>query len=734
MKSEIIRLRKRSRSLKARLASVDRISKQNCLKKITRNMTTAAKIFTNMQYTQTHKRARGRRFTLKEKVLSLSMYKKSPKCYTLLYKYFTLPSIKSLKRLLAKIEIESGLNKSLFIKMRETVKELSPEDRLCCLIFDEMSISPQIHYDGSKDKLKGFAWRSKKIADHVLVYMVKGLKRKFKQPVAYYFTNSLNKAELKALTIKVIKYVQGTGLNILCTVCDQSTVNVSVINEIVEDTRKKFIKEKREWRHETMEVGKSKIIPLFDVPHLLKGVRNNLLTKDMKYFDFEEKVEKTVKWEYYQKIYEADKSYGELKICHNVTDEHIYVEKMKKMKVKDAAQIFSHSVAVAAEHLSARGDIPNECRQVIKFTKMMDNLFDSLNASTFNMINGKIYKCGVRNNSPHHELWVNAKKVLRSVKFIKVKKEKDNKIRLIETSSIPSIKNFIRTIEGMQQLWKVLSQKYLFDSMLTRNFNQDPLENFFGNIRSFGVRNTAPNSISFEGAFKSLLLNNYNSPHSLKANCENDDNDCLQTLSFFLEDTLEKASNVPNNEALPFQHEENDEIVVPFINLNPETADAGQANYVCGWVLAKCLKKVSKSCRHCRNEITGDSQLQSNDYIRAKEYKKGSHCLLYPTQEAEKVFKDIQNISLEILKNNVPKTKLKEKIKIFLDIFVDYPFTCEIHKIELRNVFENTAINVLVYSWCRSINRILSGKIQYRDEDDEIKLSAQLYFNKHKHK
>lgn len=211
-------------------------------------MTTAAKIFTNMQYTQTHKRARGRRFTLKEKVLSLSMYKKSPKSYTLLYKYFTLPSIKSLKRLLAKVEIESGLNKSLFIKMRETVKELSPEDRLCCLIFDEMSVSPQIHYDGSKDKLKGFAWRSKKIADHVLVYMVKGLKRKFKQPVAYYFTNSLNKAELKALTIKVIKYVQGTGLNILCTVCDQSTVNVSVINEIVEDTRKKFIKEKKEWR------------------------------------------------------------------------------------------------------------------------------------------------------------------------------------------------------------------------------------------------------------------------------------------------------------------------------------------------------------------------------------------------------------------------------------------------------------------------------------------------------
>lgn len=33
-----------------------------------------------------------------------------------------------------------------------------------------------------------------------------------------------------------------------------------------------------------------------------------------------------------------------------------------------------------------------------------------------------------------------------------------------------------------------------------------------------------------------------------------------------------------------------------------------------------------------------------------------------------------------------------------------------------------------------SVTYILSGKIQYRGEDDEIKLLAQTYFNKHKHK
>lgn len=69
---------------------------------------------------------------------------------------------------------------------------------------------------------------------------------------------------------------------------------------------------------------------------------------------------------------------------------------------------------------------------------------------------------------------------------------------------------------------------------------------------------------------------------------------------------------------------------------------------------------------------------------------------------------------------------------MFTDIFVDYPFNCDKHKIMLKNYFENTVIHVLVYSWCRSINRILSGKITYHGED-EIKTAAQAYKNKHRH-
>ncbi|KAF9806462.1 hypothetical protein SFRURICE_001257 [Spodoptera frugiperda] len=52
--------------------------------------------------------------------------------------------------------------------------------------------------------------------NHVLVLMVKGLRKKFKQPIAYYFTNALNKAQLKDIFKKNVSYVRSTGLKVVC--------------------------------------------------------------------------------------------------------------------------------------------------------------------------------------------------------------------------------------------------------------------------------------------------------------------------------------------------------------------------------------------------------------------------------------------------------------------------------------------------------------------------------------
>lgn len=68
---------------------------------------------------------------------------------------------------------------------------------------------------------------------------------------------------------------------------------------------------------------------------------------------------------------------------------------------------------------------------------------------------------------------------------------------------------------------------------------------------------------------------------------------------------------------------------------------------------------------------------------------------------------------------------------MFEDVLVDFPFDCSTHKKELKECFQNLTIKILIYSWCRSINRILNGKLIY-EGDDELKTYAQIiYYNKH---
>jgi len=73
--------------------------------------------------------------------------------------------------------------------------------------------------------------RSSGFADKVLVFMVRGSRKKFKQPVAFYLTNGyMDSTHLSIIIKEVIKAVQSTGLTEVSTVCDQAPTNVAAIN------------------------------------------------------------------------------------------------------------------------------------------------------------------------------------------------------------------------------------------------------------------------------------------------------------------------------------------------------------------------------------------------------------------------------------------------------------------------------------------------------------------------
>ena len=143
-----------------------------------------------------------------------------------------------------------------------------------------------------------------------------------------------------------------TGLNVITTICDQGSTNRAAINSLIQDSRRYYL------LHEMAPlrrfvINENEITPLYDVPHLIKGIRNNLLTKNLIWNDGQNV--HTAKWKDIITAYEIDSTTMEIRSLPKITEYHVRPNKIKKMKVSYATQIFSHSMAAAIHNMAAHG-------------------------------------------------------------------------------------------------------------------------------------------------------------------------------------------------------------------------------------------------------------------------------------------------------------------------------------------------------------------------------------------
>lgn len=111
-------------------------------------------------------------------------------------------------------------------------------------------------------------------------------------------------------------------------------------------------------------VDGDEIIPLFDAPHLIKCIRNNLMTKDLDIdMSNEDENKGYATWEDLAKCYLIDKGLHTIRRqCSKLTDGHIVLTKIKKMKVKYCTQVFSATVASAIETYAR-----TKCKYMFRF-------------------------------------------------------------------------------------------------------------------------------------------------------------------------------------------------------------------------------------------------------------------------------------------------------------------------------------------------------------------------------
>lgn len=341
-------MKKKVESYKARLQMASKFAEQDYFNKLIGKVNAVTHNFILSQTKNQNRKSKGHRFTIDDKILALSIFKQSPKGYKYLSTIFSLPSQKTIMTLLKNIPFLPGINSHIIQHIKSQVEILSPLERKCSVLFDEMALEAKLYFDKYNDCIFGFEdfgynRKSLKFADHVLVFMVRGIKKKFKQPICYYYVKGTTPTKVLVNCIKeVLSNLYTVGLDVVTTVSDQGVTNVAAINFLKNESQTSSGTNNE---HISYLINGNEVIHVYDPPHLLKGIRNNLLTKDVE-FTWQGESQRA-SWKFIQNLYKLDKDneiYG-YRALPKLTESHIDPKKIKKMKVSMAAQVFSHRIA-----------------------------------------------------------------------------------------------------------------------------------------------------------------------------------------------------------------------------------------------------------------------------------------------------------------------------------------------------------------------------------------------------
>ncbi|CAG9782443.1 unnamed protein product [Diatraea saccharalis] len=680
-----------------------KFSKKENFEKLTSKLNPVAKKILWMQINQSTKKTKGRRFTDEEKMIALAIMKQSPKSYRFLRRIFILPSVRIINKMITTLKMDSGINPRIFQTIKSEIAKWPETKKYCSVLFDEVALEPGLAYDKHSDSICGFVELNEKAnnyADHALVFMVRGALHKWQQPVCFYFCEGATSGTvLKNIIKTVVTEVTKTGLLPVALICDQGTSFQSAIKKLKEETKRHQI-QMDETYDDTIIIENQKISILYDPPHLIKGIRNNFLNKNIKYNG------KISKWDDIVDVYNTDCKHAEMRMLHKLNDEHVIPQKIKKMKVKNCTRVLSKTVASALRYTAnfshyVDGKLVSETLlNTAKMVSFFDDLFDSCNGSSITIKNkGKPLRQAASKNSKHISFWKDAIKKLEDLKFI------DNNAR---ECVVPSQKNFITTLKSLIRLWHFFQSRGC-KLMRPRYFNTDPLENFFGQVRAYSFRNNDPNCKLFKNIFRSLLITRFIHFHSDTYNCEDSSGDQIIKLKNLFhhnqEDNLEMITSSCQTATIMSPGEKENLIT----EARRERLNVHSRAYTAGWVVRKCLNKFN--CSECKNNLTQNNESSVHTWISHREFKdfKKKMKLTYPSEQAVNLFSVIVNQANEYLELQPNVNFISREIEKRIGRHNFNFLTCEKHYGAICDYFLDVTIKLCLFNWCSVINKILRG-------------------------
>lgn len=653
-----------------------------------RNLTDFPKTFVHMQIR--HKRKSS--WLPHEKKIALALFYKGPSYYRYLRrKGFTLPAVSTIKSWIKNFSCNPGFNHKIFENLSQKSEAMLQWEKKCILLFDEMSLKKAIEYNRKMDVIEGFEdlgqlGRRPVPAKQALVLMIRGIYSQWKVPVAYFASeDGVSSESLKTIVKMCFQKLRNSGLDAMGMVCDLSRTNQKVFKCLGVTKEKPYF-----------FLEHQKYYAFFDVPHLIKCIRNNFIDRQFVYEG------RFIRFSDVRNTYELDKRSKTGRSLLKLTDKHLNPNSFEKMNVKLATQLLSHSVAAAIKTASRTGELKSSTSENTSFfIETMNNLFDALNSTRIHAIKPCNRVLSEKNTA-----------VIKAINTGYDLLQKLHKLNSRGQLTRPdSFDGFLTTINAVKMFASEEREngfKYIFTGRLI----QDPLENQFSVYRQKGGYNRNPTVRSFRAAFKmNIVTNLMRPPKNANSGSGIDEDKNIFETSKTETDTLESL-NIP---------EEEDISLIPISDSSSETDlsvfDEAQSQvsleqcasvYFAGYLVKKCLDFFN--CEICLHDLDSEEDLnepnellifyKNYDLSNISGLKIPSNIMKSFTQTALNCFqRNIIKYSCGKVLYNIRK-KIEQKLLTSLPAWLNCNNNCRKH----RDFILNLLIRTQIYKYCKTFS------------------------------
>lgn len=553
--------------------------------------------------------------------LTLQFY--SPKAYEYLRSTFNqnLPAQRTIRSWYSSLDCSPGFTESAFSALRQRADDAKAngEELLVGLIFDGMSMRKHSQFNRATKQFMGHNTAGNSntlisgeevctpIATDAMVFMVSGINKEFKIPIAYFLSTGLNANELVELLNEALKKLKETGVKVVSFTFDGHPTNISAVKKLGAN----FILEKPYFENPYDE-GYN-VYMILDACHMLKLARNCLGSKGI----LVDQNDKEVKWKLFSDLVmlQIDEN---INLGNKLTKSHIEYEN-NKMNVRIAVQTLSNSSADSIEYIDRVLKIKSfaDSEGTTAYFRMFNNLFDIMNSKRKHTKGGFKRPFSDTSISDFISCFNDAKVYLRGLKIIQ--DEKKNSI--LKSKSHTPFKGFLNNMTSFICIYNEYIKKFKCDEFYTFAVSQDLLESFFGCIRRMGSTNDNPTAQQFTAAYRKLLFHNEVSS-SDGSNCENDVTKVL-TVSSKAKSTILQAD--PDDLKMLADYDFlNLDVIDPIERCDETHSDVLHENslvYLAGIVEANVIRKLvrkgKKGCKKCMETFT-ENEITLDDFIDFK--------------------------------------------------------------------------------------------------------------------